>query len=207
MEPHVQVPPPGTAHLPCAAVATLSVAESCLTLLWPHGLWPARLLCLWDLLGENTGVGCHFPLQGIFPAQGSNSCLLHWQEGSLPLSHLGSPVATLPPLRCPLLSFPSLRAPSTPFPFSYSHCSSGLSQGCPFQSRTSEIKWSTGPWGWRPLLSHTSSLAQGLFWQRHPWVILSFSVQRSSFFSLITWFSLIFCSPSIVSPFTHPPLL
>ena len=38
--------------------------------------------------------GCHFLLQGIFPIHGSNSCLLHllhWQVGSLPLSHLGSP--------------------------------------------------------------------------------------------------------------------
>ena len=38
-------------------------------------------------------MGCHFLLQGIFPTQGSNLCLLHllqWQAGSLPLSHLGS---------------------------------------------------------------------------------------------------------------------
>ena len=28
---------------------------------------------------------------GIFLAQGSNSCLLHWQAESLPLSHQGSP--------------------------------------------------------------------------------------------------------------------
>ena len=40
--------------------------------LWPHGLQPARLLCLWDSPGKNTGVGCHFLLQGIFPTQGSN---------------------------------------------------------------------------------------------------------------------------------------
>ena len=31
-----------------------------------------------------------FLLQGIFPTQGSNPCLLDWQEDSLPLSHLGS---------------------------------------------------------------------------------------------------------------------
>ena len=52
-----------------------------------HGLWPARLLCAWDSLGKNTGVGCHALLQGIFPAQGSNPhilCLLYWQMGSLP---------------------------------------------------------------------------------------------------------------------------
>ena len=29
----------------------------------PRGLWPARLLCLWDSPGRNTGVGCHFLLQ------------------------------------------------------------------------------------------------------------------------------------------------
>ena len=33
--------------------------------------WPvARLLCPWDFPRENTGVGCHFLLQGIFPTQG-----------------------------------------------------------------------------------------------------------------------------------------
>ena len=56
--------------------------------LQPYGLKPTRLLCPWDSLGKNTGVGCHALLQGIFPTQGSNthlSCLQHWQAGSLPL--------------------------------------------------------------------------------------------------------------------------
>ena len=35
-------------------------------------------------------MGCHFLLQGIFPTQGSNLRLLHWQANSLPLSHLRS---------------------------------------------------------------------------------------------------------------------
>ena len=39
--------------------------------------WTARLLCPWDSPDENTGVGCHFLLQGIFLTQGSNSGLLH----------------------------------------------------------------------------------------------------------------------------------
>ena len=34
-------------------------------------------------------MGCYFLLQGIFPTQGSNLRLLHWQAGSLPLSLLG----------------------------------------------------------------------------------------------------------------------
>ena len=56
-----------------------------------HGLQPARLLCPWDSLGQNTGVGCHFLLQGIFLTQRLNPgllCLLNWQESSLTL---GSP--------------------------------------------------------------------------------------------------------------------
>ena len=32
-----------------------------------------------DFPGKNTGVGCHFLLQGIFPTQGSSPSLLHWQ--------------------------------------------------------------------------------------------------------------------------------
>ena len=36
-------------------------------------------------------MGCHVLLQGFFPTQGLNPCLLHWQAGSLPLSHLGNP--------------------------------------------------------------------------------------------------------------------
>ena len=41
---------------------------------------------------KNTGVGCNV-LQGIFPNQGSNPCLLcllYWQVGSLPLAPPGS---------------------------------------------------------------------------------------------------------------------
>ena len=54
--------------------------------LWPLGLQPTRLLCPWNSPGKNTGVGCHFLLQGIFPTQVSTShllCLLHWQADSL----------------------------------------------------------------------------------------------------------------------------
>ena len=47
--------------------------------LWPHGLWPTRLLCAWDSPGKNTRVGCHGLLQGIFPTQGSNPCLLYYR--------------------------------------------------------------------------------------------------------------------------------
>ena len=36
-------------------------------------------LCMGFLLHRNTEVGGHFLLQGIFPTQGLNPCLLHWQ--------------------------------------------------------------------------------------------------------------------------------
>ena len=68
------------------------VFTSCLTLLWPHGRWPAKLLCPWDSPGKNTGVGCHFLLQELFPIQGSNPHLLHWQADSLPLSSREAPI-------------------------------------------------------------------------------------------------------------------
>ena len=57
--------------------------------LWLHGLYPARLLCPQKISGKNTGVGCHFLLQEIFPTQGSNPCLLcllRWQVGSFTIS-------------------------------------------------------------------------------------------------------------------------
>ena len=53
--------------------------QSCPTL-WEsksHGLQPARLLCPWGSPSKNTAVGNHALLQGIFPTQGSNSCLMH----------------------------------------------------------------------------------------------------------------------------------
>ena len=70
----------------------LTSVQSCLTLRNPmdgslpgslvHGIFP----------GKNTGVDCHFLLQGIFLTQGSNLGLLrllHWQADSLPLAPPG----------------------------------------------------------------------------------------------------------------------
>ena len=45
--------------------------------LGPHGLWPARLVCLWNSPGKSTGVGGHAVLQGILPGQGLSLCLLY----------------------------------------------------------------------------------------------------------------------------------
>ena len=70
--------------------AVCSVVSTSLQL---YGLQPARLLCPRDFPSKNTGVSCHFLLQGIFPTQGSNLCLLHWQVDSLPLLPPGKPIS------------------------------------------------------------------------------------------------------------------
>ena len=42
--------------------------------------------------GKNTGAGCCFLLQAIFPTQGSNLRSLYWQVNSLPLVPPGKPL-------------------------------------------------------------------------------------------------------------------
>ena len=86
---------------------------------------PARLLCPWDSPGKNTGVGCHFFLQGILLTQGSNPGLLHCRqilywlsyEGSLPLEY------NHPIKQCRLLAKGSFKTNQSPF---------NLKQGTPF---------------------------------------------------------------------------
>ena len=64
--------------------------EACCSL-QPHGLKPNRLLCPWIFPGKNTGVGCHFLLQGIFQTQRLNPHLLYWLVDSLALVPYGKP--------------------------------------------------------------------------------------------------------------------
>ena len=63
--------------------ATRSCPTLCNPVDWAHQT-PVHVI-----LQENTGVGCHFLLWGIFPTQQLNPhllCLLHWQADSLPTS-------------------------------------------------------------------------------------------------------------------------
>ena len=91
--------------------------------LWLHGLKPTRLLCPWGSPGKDTGVGCHFLLQGIFLTQGSNLrllCLLHWQVGSLPFSYqLPLKVLSRPTALCLLVCLPLQASPKPCSFFSY----------------------------------------------------------------------------------------
>ena len=66
-----------------------SESESCSVVsdsLWPHGLYSP-----WNFPGQNTGVGSHSLLQGIFPTQESNPGLPHCRRVFYRLSHQGSP--------------------------------------------------------------------------------------------------------------------
>ena len=54
----------------------------------PHGLYSP-----WNFPGQNTGVGSLFLLQVIFPTQGLNPGLPHYQWILCQLSHKGSPYA------------------------------------------------------------------------------------------------------------------
>ena len=67
------------------------VAKSCPTLVTPWTV--ARQVPLpWDSPGKNTGVGCHFLLQGIFLIQESNQGLLHYRQILYQMSYEGSSI-------------------------------------------------------------------------------------------------------------------
>ena len=55
-------------------------AQSCLTLCNPTDCNPPGSSVHGDSPGQNTGVGCHALLQGIFPTEGSNPGLLHCRQ-------------------------------------------------------------------------------------------------------------------------------
>ena len=90
-------------------ILVCSVAQSCPTLCEPmdcsqpgspvHGIFS----------GKNAGMGCHLLLQGIFPTQGSNLCLLHWSPALV-----GKFFTTAPPGKPSLI----LTKANTPPPFS-----------------------------------------------------------------------------------------
>ena len=67
------------------------LAKSCLTLLWPHGLYPARLLCSRDFTGKNTGGGCHIPSPGDLPDPGIKPTPPAPVSGFLTTKPLGKP--------------------------------------------------------------------------------------------------------------------
>ena len=68
-------------------ICACSVTHLCPTLCNPMDCSPPGSSVHGDFPGKNTGLGCHFLLQEIFPTQRSNPRLLHQQVDSLSLSH------------------------------------------------------------------------------------------------------------------------
>ena len=75
---------PFTVYKTAGAMRAHSVVSDYLR---PQGLGADRLLCPWNFPGKNTGAGCHFLLQGIFPTQGWIPHLLDLLHGRQILYH------------------------------------------------------------------------------------------------------------------------
>ena len=67
----------GSSNCPISNQSTLSVTQSWLTLFDTMDCSPPGSSVQGIFLSKNTGVGCHFLLQGTFLTQGSNPSLLH----------------------------------------------------------------------------------------------------------------------------------
>ena len=74
-----------------ACVCVYLCAQSCPTLCDPVGCSLPGSSVHGDSAGKNTGGGCHFLLQGIFPTQGPNPGLPHCPQILYQLSHKRSP--------------------------------------------------------------------------------------------------------------------
>ena len=71
---------------------TCLVAQLCLTLCGPSWTAACQASLSMEFSFKNIGAGCHFLLQGIFPSQGLNLYLLHWQADSLTTEPPGQPI-------------------------------------------------------------------------------------------------------------------
>ena len=72
-----------------AQLTKAKVIQSCLT---PCAPWTVacQVPLSMEFSRQNTGVGSRSLLQGIFPAQRSNPCLLRWRQILYHLSHQGT---------------------------------------------------------------------------------------------------------------------
>ena len=68
----------------------LSMCVSCSVV--SDSLQPTSLLCPWNSTGKNTGMSCHFLLQGIFPTQGLMWPNPHCRQMLLPSELLENPM-------------------------------------------------------------------------------------------------------------------
>ena len=104
----------------CCAV----LSQSCLTFCGSMDCIPPGS-SVHEILQARVGVGCHFLLQGIFPIQGSNPCLLHsrqifyhcatWEEKFYPCSPFKENLLGHTIIRLPLI-FDNTQSPKSGFP-------------------------------------------------------------------------------------------
>ena len=79
-------------YLFICAVLSHSVMSNSLQPHWLLYPWPTRFLCPWGFSRQDTGVGCHALLQGIFSTQGLNPGLPHCRWIFHHPSHQGSSI-------------------------------------------------------------------------------------------------------------------
>ena len=90
--PALASPSPARCRGPLVSTLLLFSCSVVSSSLRPHGLYVTHQVPLsMGFPRQQHWSGCHFLLQGIFPTQGLNLRLLHWQTGSLLLSQQGSP--------------------------------------------------------------------------------------------------------------------
>ena len=85
----------------CVCVCVL-VAQSCPILCDPKDCCLPGFSVPGIFSGKNTGVGCHFLLQGIFLTQGLNPGLPHCRQILYHLSHQGSPFSAYDTYKSPI---------------------------------------------------------------------------------------------------------
>ena len=139
--------------LKSASISLSVVSDS----LWPHGPYPTRLLHPWNSPGKNTGVGCHFLLQGTFPTQGSNLGLPPCRQALYSLSHQKELFIYIPFFEnhhnklMPFCSLSEYRFPSQPHdltsnPLTSLKCFLSCLTHSPFSLLDIWHSWSTPPW-------------------------------------------------------------
>ena len=88
------------------------VTKCCLTLLQPHGLYPARFLCPLDFPGKNARVGYPYPSPGDLPNPGIEPAPPTFAGGFFTAEPPGKPTPNRKPLTVvSILSFPWLWQP------------------------------------------------------------------------------------------------
>ena len=93
------------ARLPCSSLSPGVCSNLCPLSRWCHPTISSSVTSFSSAfnLSQHQGLfqwvgSSHFLLQGIFPTQGSNLSLPHWQADSLPPSHQGSSLIVVPPM-------------------------------------------------------------------------------------------------------------